>query len=149
MYHLAAAAIGLFAYALLASPLCPASADRVGGWDPLAVVPMIAASTIAAWVLRKAIRRRGNKWLFVAGVAYPFLASLVFAALFLLLERTIQGRLGFASAVAEAILGCAFGPLYCGVVGYVTIPLGILGVVVLRRTANDARESLRGGSHHA
>lgn len=138
MYYLAASAIGLLAYALLASPLCSVSADILGGWHPLAVLPMIAAATISAWVLRGVVCRRSKSSLFLAGLIHPFLSSLFFAALFIFLERQIQGGLGVASALTEALLGCFYGPLYCGLVAYFTIPLGILGVLALRRLSSHS-----------
>jgi len=136
MYYLAASAIGLLAYALLASPLCHLSADHIGGWHPLSVLTMIAAATISAWVLRGVVRRSSKSSLFLAGVVHPFLSSLFFAGLFIFLERQVQGGLGFASALTESLLGCLYGPFYCGLVAYFTIPLGILGVLVLRRLSS-------------
>jgi hypothetical protein len=138
MYYLTASLIGLLAYALLASPLSPRSADILGGWHPLAVLPMVAAATISATALRRVVDRQSKSSIVVAGVAHPFLSSLVFAALFGFLERRVQGGLGVGSAMAEALLGCLYGPLYCGLLAYFTIPLGILGVLALGRVSAHA-----------
>lgn len=138
MYYLTASLIGLVAYALLASPLSPRSADILGGWHPLAVLPMVAAATISAVALRSVVRHESKSSLLVAGVACPFLSSLLFAGLFGFLERKVQGGLAVGSAMAEALLGCVYGPLYCGLLAYFTIPLGILGVMALRRVSAHA-----------
>jgi hypothetical protein len=134
-YIVTAAAIGLAAYAILASPLCPASAEHIGGWHALAVWPMVGAASVGAVLLRGFVRRRDTPSLLLAGVLWPIVASLAFALVFTFLERWIQGRLGFAEACAEAGLACWYGPLYCMREAHFTIPLGIAGAWLLRRVS--------------
>ena len=138
MYFIAAAAIGLAAYGLLTSPLCPTSADILGGWHLLAVLPMIAGAILAAWCLRGVIERRKGPSVVLVGCAYAFLSALFFAAVFIFFERHIEGGLGFGRAIAESLAGCIAGPLYCASVAYFTLPLGMLGVLALRGVSSPA-----------
>ena len=48
------------------------------------------------------------------------------------LSQGSRTRLGFAEAMVESLLGCFCGPVYCGQVAYVTIPLGMLAALLVR-----------------
>ena len=129
-YYAVAALLGVVANTVLASPLCPLSSRLISALSPACVAAMVIASLVAARVVRSLVLGRTKASLFAAGMLHAFVSSIVFVPLLLSLVSLQKGEL---PKVEGLLLYPLYGPLYCALTGYVTLPLGIAGAWVMRR----------------
>ncbi|MCB9877700.1 MAG: hypothetical protein H6835_08885 [Planctomycetes bacterium] len=129
LYYSVAALLGLAAHTLLASPLCHESARVLRLWSLVSIGSSVVASLVAAGLLRALIRGTTTASLLAAGVLHPFVSSFVFVPLLITGTQLLRGEV---QALPSAMLYAIYGPLFCGLTAYLTVPLGIAGVWLMR-----------------
>jgi hypothetical protein len=140
LYSLAAAGLGLVAGFVLCVPMVgigEAFLTPRHAVHPIVAGPLITAVVSASWLLRPWIRRPG-RWALAAASALAMLSAVLFAFLFVLVERLVEGRMTVSKALFEAAVAMPYGAMLCLMLGYLTLPFGWCCVHVLRRVMRNA-----------
>jgi hypothetical protein len=103
-------------------------------WHPRLLVPMVVAVAGAAWLLRPLIRLHGRVQLWLTGTMLALLSASLFAFLFVGIVHSRDDG-AFVDVLLEAIEFGAMGLAMCVLTGYVTLPIGVLFVWLLRPLA--------------
>ena len=138
-YVLLTLASGLASLIAMGLPWSPMSCQVVplaASWHPLVLAPWLSAALVSAMLLRVRLIENPRVSPWVAGALHALVSAMVFAFLFVGLERLFQGRVGFGIALQESVYSIAYGLLAVVLSSYIAVPVGMLFVRLVRAGAH-------------
>jgi uncharacterized membrane protein len=107
-----------------------------GSWHPLVFAPWLTAALASGLLLRVRLVENPAVSPWLAGALHALVSAVVFTFVFVVLERSVQGRVGVGMALQEGVLGVAYGLLAVVMSAHIAVPVGVLFVRCVRAAAS-------------